>query len=291
MVGGYPMELRPLGRTGIRVSVLGLGTVKLGRSSGVKYPTPVIIPDDDAARDLLHAAAEVGINLIDTAPAYGTSEERLGRLLPGARDRWVICTKAGEEFDGGISRFDFTRGAIIASAERSVQRLNAGHLDILLLHSDGVVEHDLENSGALDALVTLKQRGIVRCFGVSTKTLEGALAAIAVCDVVMLTLNPEATADLPAIHAARERGVGVLVKKALASGRLGLGLDHAGDSDGALRALLGFAAGVVGVSSVIVGTTSAVNLRRNAAAIMAASDPTPSPETCDVPKGETPEGR
>ncbi|MFW8341556.1 aldo/keto reductase, partial [Klebsiella pneumoniae] len=70
--------LRPLGSTGLRVSPLGLGTVKLGRDQGVKYPNGFRIPDDQQARELLYLARELGINLIDTAPAYGVSEERLG---------------------------------------------------------------------------------------------------------------------------------------------------------------------------------------------------------------------
>ena len=79
------MELRPLGSTGIKVSPLGLGTVKLGRDQQVKYPSSFRIPDDDAVRDLFALTRELGINLVDTAPAYGNSEQRLGKLLPGFR--------------------------------------------------------------------------------------------------------------------------------------------------------------------------------------------------------------
>ena len=67
------MELRNLGATGIKISVLGLGTVKLGRDQEVKYPRGFKIPDDQAVRDLLALAQELGINFIDTAPAYGNS--------------------------------------------------------------------------------------------------------------------------------------------------------------------------------------------------------------------------
>lgn len=68
---------RPLGDTGLAVSPLGLGTVKFGRDQGVKYPSGFTIPDDREAADLLALARDLGINLIDTAPAYGRSEERL----------------------------------------------------------------------------------------------------------------------------------------------------------------------------------------------------------------------
>ncbi|MEZ5530383.1 MAG: aldo/keto reductase [Porticoccaceae bacterium] len=86
---------RPFGNTGINVSILGLGTVKLGRDQGVKYPNGFVIPDDRQASKLISLAHDLGINLIDTAPAYGNSEERLGTLLKGQRDQWVICSKVG----------------------------------------------------------------------------------------------------------------------------------------------------------------------------------------------------
>ena len=81
---------RELGSTGLQVSPLALGTVKLGRNTHVKYPADFELPDDTGVVQLLEAAADCGINLIDTAPAYGASEERLGRLLPGDRQNWVI---------------------------------------------------------------------------------------------------------------------------------------------------------------------------------------------------------
>ena len=111
---------RPLGSTGLRISPLGLGTVKLGRDQGVKYPNGFSIPDDAQARQLLTLARELGINLIDTAPAYGTSEQRLGPLLRGQRDQWVIVSKVGEEFENGQSRFDFSPAHTRLSVERDL---------------------------------------------------------------------------------------------------------------------------------------------------------------------------
>src|SRR5690606_22101093 len=113
-----PMRIRQFGKTGMRVSALGLGTVKFGRKQAVKYPRSFELPDDRLTADLLSLARELGINLIDTAPAYGTSEERLGGLLKGQRPDWLICTKVGEEFDPatGLSRFDFSP----AHARRSI---------------------------------------------------------------------------------------------------------------------------------------------------------------------------
>src|SRR3546814_6132063 len=88
------MDLVALGSTGLKVSPLGLGTVKFGRNQGVKYPAAFEIPDEEALAGLLDLARSLGVNLLDTAPAYGGSEERLGRLLRGQRDRWVIDRKS-----------------------------------------------------------------------------------------------------------------------------------------------------------------------------------------------------
>ena len=101
------LEKRRLGHTGMAVSCLGLGTVKIGRNQGVKYPKDFDLPDDNAVRTLLDKAKELGINLLDTAPAYGTSEERLGKLLRD-RENWIICSKVGEEFQNGQSIFNFS---------------------------------------------------------------------------------------------------------------------------------------------------------------------------------------
>lgn len=254
---------RLLGRTGLSVSPLGLGTVKLGRNVGVKYPGGggYALPTDEQALELLRAASECGINLLDTAPAYGTSEERLGTLLPrvGGRDAWVLATKAGEEFDAasGESRFDFTPRAIRASVERSLRRLRTDRIDIVLLHSDGRDEWILDRSGALEALIALRTEGKVLAAGISTKTVAGGLHAVERgCDVVMVWLSPGHTEDLPVIDAARRAGTGVLVKKALSSG-------HAPDAAAALR----FVAATPGVGCIVVGTTSPMNLLANARAV------------------------
>src|SRR5690606_11080396 len=128
---------RPLGRSGMQISPLGLGTVKLGRNQGVKYPQGFALPDDAAAARLLDTARELGVILIDTAPAYGSSEERLGALLAGERRHWLRCTKVGEEFENGESRFDFSPAHTRFNIERSLQRLRTEVLEIVLVHSSG----------------------------------------------------------------------------------------------------------------------------------------------------------
>jgi aryl-alcohol dehydrogenase-like predicted oxidoreductase len=252
------MELRNLGQTGIQVSPLGLGTVKLGRDQQVKYPTGFTIPDDKAVKDLLALTWELGINLIDTAPAYGNSEERLGKLLPNSTD-WIIVTKVGEAFEHGQSSFDFSAKATRTSIERSLQRLGRDYVDIVLVHSDGNDMHIIQNEEVLDTLAELKREGLVRAYGMSTKTVEGGLWIVEHCDLVMATCNPSDTQDEAVIKAAHKLNKGVLIKKGLQSGHA----DTAAGGGG-IDAALRFAFGHAGVSSMIVGTINPAHLRQNA---------------------------
>lgn len=251
------MELRPLGSTGIQVSPLGLGTVKFGRNTQVKYPRGFALPDDRAVRELLAVARDAGINLLDTAPAYGNAEERLGVLLERPDD-WVIVGKVGERFEDGHSSFDFSAAATRASVERSLRRLRRDALDVLLVHSDGDDRRIIEHEPVLEELARLKQQGLIRAYGMSTKTVDGGLWVVEHCDVVMATYNPVDTAELPVIEAAARLRKGVLVKKGLQSGHA----DTAAGGTG-VEAALRFVLAQAGVSSVIVGTINPAHLRAN----------------------------
>ena len=181
------MELRSLGSTDVQVSPLGLGTTKLGRNQQVKYPHAFAIPEDKAVRELLALTRDLGINLIDTAPAYGNSEERLGKLLPGPRQDWVIVTKVGEIFKQGKSHFDFSEKATRQSIENSLRHLQTDYLDLVLIHSNGEDMRILQEEAVLDTLRSLQQKGLIRAVGMSSKTVEGGLRVVETCDVVMVT--------------------------------------------------------------------------------------------------------
>jgi len=245
------MKLRPLGSTGIDVSPLGLGTVKIGRNEQVKYPRGFQIPDDNTVSELLHLARELGINFIDTAPAYGSSEQRLGQLLPHADD-WVIMTKVGEIFENGQSRFDFSATHTRRSVENSLKRLKRDVIDVVLVHSDGNDMAIINDAAALETLDRMKQEGLIRAYGMSTKTVEGGRWIVDNTDVVMATLNLEMDEELPVIERAWEKHKGVVIKKGLQSG-------HADSVEDAFRYVLTRP----GVSSMIVGTINPDHLRAN----------------------------
>ncbi|MAJ59140.1 MAG: aldo/keto reductase [bacterium TMED88] len=248
-------RLRPLGRTGLRVSPLGLGTTKFGRNAGVKYPHSFELPTDAQISALLDRARNWGINLIDTAPAYGTSEERIGHLLVD-REQWVIATKVGETFEDGVSHFDFSREAVQRSVEESLRRLRTDWLDLVLLHSDGDDLKVLDETDALPTLEALRDSGKIRAIGASTKTVEGGLRATELCDVVMLSLSRADSSQTPVIESAAQAQVGVLVKKPLASGH-----------DPAPGVALAQVAARPGLTSIVVGTLSTDHLDENAQAI------------------------
>ena len=260
---------RPLGSTGIDVSCLGLGTVKLGRSEGVKYPEKFTIPDDQAVRSLLRQAQALGINLIDTAPAYGNSEERLGKLMQHRQD-WVICSKTGEEFVDGKSTFDFSARHTRHSIERSLKRLKTDYLDLVLIHSDGNDREIIEHSDCLETLTRCREQGLIRAFGLSGKTVAGGLLAAPLCDVVMVSCNPGHTEEIEVIGRACELHKGVLIKKAFASGHAlagrvsqpSLGGAESRGSD-AVFDTLRFVFAIAGVTSIIAGTINPAHLQHN----------------------------
>ena len=251
------MIRRALGRTGLSVSPLGLGTVKFGRNESVKYPEPFGLPSDRDLARLLARAGSLGIDVLDTAPAYGESEARIGRLLKGRRHEWTLCTKVGEEFENGVSRFDFSAEHVRFSVERSLTRLATDRLDLVLVHSDGNDLAILRAGEALGTLGDLKREGSIRAFGFSHKTLEGGLLAVEHCDVVMTTFNLEDASMLPVIRAAAARECGVMIKKVFASG-------HAATAE-ARRRSLAVAAAEPGVSCIVIGTVDAGHLADNVA--------------------------
>jgi aryl-alcohol dehydrogenase-like predicted oxidoreductase len=255
------MKQRQFGNTGILVSPLGLGTVKLGRDKGVKYPERFTIPDDKSAGHLIALAKDMGINLIDTAPAYGNSEERLGTLLKGQRQDWVICSKVGEEYSDGRSSFDFSAKHTRFSIERSLQRLKTDMIDIVLVHSNGDDLDIINHEEVLAELDRCKQQGLIRSFGVSTKTVEGGLCAAEKTDAVMATFNLDYRDEQAVIDFCGKHQKGLLIKKAFASGHL------CQQSKDPVQASMDFIFSHQGVSSVIVGTINPQHLQENVAAV------------------------
>jgi aryl-alcohol dehydrogenase-like predicted oxidoreductase len=214
------MHYRPLGNTGISVSAIGFGAFKIGRNENAKYPDRYQLPDESQVQRLLNGCLDLGINYIDTAPAYGLSEERIGRAIAHRRREFVLSSKAGESFQQGISRYDFSRRAITASVHATLQRLRTEYLDVLFIHANDDDVDVLANTDAIETVLDLRSAGLVRAAGFSAKSAEAARLAFACMNVLMVEYNRANRQQSPVIAAAAEHGLGIVVKKGLASGHL-----------------------------------------------------------------------
>jgi aryl-alcohol dehydrogenase-like predicted oxidoreductase len=249
------MQARPLGATGLTVSALGLGAGPLG--------DPGVL-DDPAAERLVHAALDLGVTLIDTAPSYGRSEQRIGAALRGRRDRAVVSTKLGYGVPGVP---DWTGPCISAGIDLALERLATTWLDIAHLHSCPL--DVLQRGDVVEALAAAQRAGKVRVAAYSGDN-EPLLWAIESgrFGAVQCSVNVADQRALDrAIPLAAERGLGVLAKRSLANGAWreavrpdapdrGAYWDRLRAMDVALTAerALGFVLAQPG-SSVLVGTT------------------------------------
>ena len=245
------MVRRPLGRTGLSVSPIGFGAFKIGRNQKTKYPERYALPDEAQVAALLHGVLDLGINYIDTAPAYGLSEERIGAAIGHRRAEFVLSTKVGEIFEDGRSRYDFSRQAVQKSVEQSLRRLRCEVIDVVFVHAPADDLRVLRETPVVETLLELRARGWVRFVGLSGKTVEAERAALAWADVLMVEYHPRDRSHEPILDEARGRGVGVVVKKGLASGHL--------PPDEAIPQVLAHPA----VASLVVGSLSLEHMRAN----------------------------
>jgi aryl-alcohol dehydrogenase-like predicted oxidoreductase len=208
------MEQRLLGRTGRKVSAVGLGTWQLGADWGE-------VSESDA-REVLEASAEEGVTFYDTADVYGDgrSEQIVGRFAAAHPDAgFTVATKMGRRVDQVPE--NYTAENFRAWTDRSRTNLGVDRLDLVQLHCPpSAVIDDEATFDALDALV---ESGAIAAYGVSVETADQALAAIrrphvATVQIILnaLRLKP-LEQELPA---AAEAGVGIIARVPLASGLL-----------------------------------------------------------------------
>lgn len=247
------MQERALGKSGTRVSPLGFGAFKIGRNQGIKYPSGYELPDDAAVARLMNEVLDLGINYIDTAPAYGLSEERIGRAIGTRRNEFVLSTKIGETFSDGKSTFDFSAAGIRQSVARSLTRLKTDVLDVVYIHSDGNDLKILHETDAVATLQDLKAAGSIRLIGMSGKSIEGARESLQWADVLMVEYHLNDRSHEAVISEAAAKGLGIVVKKGLAAGHL--------PADRALAFVLDNRS----ISSVVIGGLNVEHLRENVA--------------------------
>jgi 1-deoxyxylulose-5-phosphate synthase len=164
------MQYRLLGRTGVRVSPLCLGTLNFGG------PTP----DAEAIR-IVHAAMDGGVNFIDTANTYhgGRSEEVVGKALAGRRDRVILATKVHGKTGEGPNDQGNSRLQILKACDDSLRRLGTDHIDLYQVHRPSP---EIPIDETLDALTDLVRAGKVRYVGCSTHPAWMVMEALAVSE-------------------------------------------------------------------------------------------------------------
>lgn len=232
-----PFELADLGRTGLKVSRLGLGGAPLGN------PPPIL--SDEEAVDTVRRAVSLGMRYVDTA-AYGEgrSELRYGEALADfPRDSYVISTKVGVllkrdglqevDFEGiGLSNlpaldgvFDFSRDAVLRSLEQSLQRLRLDHVDILFLHVVPREHYKTAIEEGFPTLSELRSQGVVRAIGAGLTPLDLLLRFAREADFDCFMLPERYTLlEQPAIDEflpiCQRRGIAVIIGAPYNNGRL-----------------------------------------------------------------------
>lgn len=213
------MKYRTLGKTGLNVSVIGVGTWQYGGEWGQDFTV-------DEVRAILDTSAEFGINLIDTAECYGDhlSESLIGQAIAGKRGQWIIATKFGHQFHGFLNRSDRRSAADVAKQlEDSLRALKTDYIDLYQYHS--ISDSEFDDQELRDLLERQKQAGKIRHIGNSIAGASDGLhqgrrsgwANVEALQVIYNRLERGKEHLFPLCH---ELSLGVLARVPLASGLL-----------------------------------------------------------------------
>ncbi len=236
------MEYVTLGKTGLRVSRMGLGGIPIQRV------------DAEAAKKLLDAVEAAGINYIDSARGYSVSEERIGQAIEGRREKFVLATKTMSRDREGMAR----------DIETSLKNFRTDYIDLYQVHNPSLeqLEQVCAPGGALEALLEAREAGKIGHIGLTAHKPEVFRRALELpwVETVMFPYNLVENHGTELMERARELNVGFINMKSLAGGAIE-------DARLALR----FAAANPNVSVVLPGMYSPEEVAQNAAAVADAS--------------------
>lgn len=164
------MDMRKLGRSGLQVSPVTLGTMMFGGAT-----------DEAASARIIDSARDTGVNFLDTADVYneGRSEEITGRAIARDRDRWVLATKAANAMGKGPNEKGLSRKWLVQAVEASLGRLGTDYIDILYLHKE---DHTTPMEETVRALGDMIRAGKLRYFGVSNHRAWRVAEICNICD-------------------------------------------------------------------------------------------------------------
>ncbi|HWG84463.1 MAG TPA: aldo/keto reductase, partial [Deinococcales bacterium] len=207
------------GKTGLRVSVVGVGTWQFGGEWGDDF-TP------ERVTAILDRAADEGINLIDTAECYGDhlSERLIGQAIRGRRDEWVLATKFGHKFHGRFQRTDcYTARDAVRQLEDSLKALGTDHVDLLQFHSGPDTAFD--DDDLWEALTEQVRLGRVRHLGISVGKNDnlhqvGNSTRVGASAVQVVYNRLDRKAEEGVLPSCQQQDLGVLARVPLASGYL-----------------------------------------------------------------------
>jgi aryl-alcohol dehydrogenase-like predicted oxidoreductase len=199
------MEMRAFGKTDMKVSVLGFGGAEIGFEKATV----------DVVARLLGDALDAGLNVIDTAECYLQSEELIGQAVGARRKDFHLFTKCGHP--EGPYKEDWRPESLLKSIQRSLERLRTDRVDLVQLHSCS--EDELRKGDAIAALLRARELGYTRFIGYSG---DGPAARHAIgCGAFDVLQTSLSIADQQAIDMtlplARERGMGVIIKRPIAN--------------------------------------------------------------------------
>ena len=204
------MEKRQLGKTNMQVSRLGFGLSEIGSAD----------LSDERAAEVLNTALDGGVNFLDTAACYNTSEELIGRSVSHRRSDYYLATKAGH-VTGGYQGEAWTAQTIRDSIDRSLARLKTDYLDLVQLHSCGV--DVLEGGEAVGALQQARQEGKTRYIGYSgdNEAAEWAVES-GLFDTLQTSFNlVDQKARFGLFKKAKAQGMGIIGKRPIANSAWG----------------------------------------------------------------------
>jgi myo-inositol catabolism protein IolS len=214
------VNYRRLGKTGLRLSVVGIGTWQFGGEWGKRFTQGEV-------DRLLGRAGELGINLIDSAECYGDhlSESLIGQAIKSDRERWIIATKFGHKFHSNFKRTDhWSPREVVQQLEASLKALRTDYVDLYQFHSGGDEAFDQEE--LWETLNEQVKRGKVRYLGISISSRDENLyqterATDVGASVIQLVYNRlDRGPEQRVLPACREQDLGVLARVPLASGFL-----------------------------------------------------------------------
>ena len=208
-IGRTKMERRTLGRTGLEVSRLGMGLSEIGMQFS--------LDDQQRATTLLNTALDNGINLLDTGACYGNSETLTGNAVAGRRDEYLLATKCGHVI-GGYDGEPWSVETIAHSIDRSLERLQTDHLDIIQLHSCAL--DVLERGDAIRAVQDARDAGKTRFIGYSGDNEAAAWAVSSgAFDTLQTSFNlVDQGARRGLLQSAQDADMGVIIKRPIANG-------------------------------------------------------------------------